>query len=75
MEVEMLVVKSLYIDKFKIFKKFEIGFNDNLSVIVGENGTGKTTILEVIYNMLSGNIVFFETDENYTFSKIEFDTD
>lgn len=71
----MLVVKSLYIDKFKVFKKFEVGFNDNLSVIVGENGTGKTTILEVIYNMLSGNIVFFETDENYTFSKIEFDTD
>lgn len=71
----MITIKSLSIDKFKGFKNIKINFNESLSVIVGENGTGKTTILEVIFNMLSGNSKYFELDEQFTFAKLEFNTD
>ena len=55
----MLKIQSLYIENFKAFKQFKMEFNDSLTVIVGQNGTGKTTIMEVIFNMLSGNIEYF----------------
>ena len=71
----MMIIKSLFIGKFKAFRNIQINFNPNLAVIVGENGTGKTTILETIFNMLSGNIDFFETDEKFEFAKLEFDTE
>ena len=71
----MLIVKSLNIDKFKAFEKIKIDFNESLSVIVGENGTGKTTILEIIFNMLSGNTEYFKVDEKFTFVELEFYSD
>ncbi len=41
---KMFCVNTLYIDKFKAFNKIKLEFNKKLTVIVGENGTGKTTI-------------------------------
>lgn len=60
------VLKSLYIEKYKGFKDFVMNFDDKLTVLVGENGTGKTTILEIIYNILSQNSEFFKKDEEFT---------
>ncbi len=71
----MLVIKSLFIDRFKGFNNIEINFNTSLSVIVGENGTGKTTILETIFNMLSGKTEYFKLDEKFTFITLQFETD
>lgn len=58
-------VKSLYIEKYKGFKDFKIELNEELTILVGANGTGKTTILEVIYNVLSGNVKFFNEDSDF----------
>lgn len=41
-------IKSLKVADFYILKDFEIEFNNNLSVLIGENGSGKSTILELI---------------------------
>ena len=41
-------IKSLKVSDFYILKDFEIEFNNNLSVLIGENGSGKSTILELI---------------------------
>ena len=41
-------IKSLKVTDFYILKDFEIEFNNNLSVLIGENGSGKSTILELI---------------------------
>lgn len=57
-------IKTLNIGQYKGFKDFKLDFNENLIVLVGENGTGKTTLLEIIYNLLSGNNEFFEDDPN-----------
>lgn len=64
-------VKSLYIEKYKGFKDFRIDLNEELTVLVGANGTGKTTILEVIYNVLSGNIEYFFDDDNFKSVTVE----
>lgn len=46
-------VKKLYIDGLKRFEKFEIDFNERLSILVGENEAGKSTILEAIRIVLN----------------------
>ncbi|NFG40381.1 ATP-binding protein [Clostridium botulinum] len=56
-------IKSIYIKNIKALKDFKIDFNNNVNVLIGENGLGKTTILETIYNIITGNKSFIE-DEN-----------
>ena len=41
-----MLLKSLDLINFRCFKEFHIDFNDKLTVIVGQNGCGKSTILE-----------------------------
>lgn len=64
-------VKKLSIEQFKGFKDFNIEINENTTILVGGNGTGKTTILEVIYNILSGNDKYFLTTSNFTSIQLE----
>lgn len=66
----MLKIKSLHIDNFKAFKDFDIEFNDNMTVMIGFNGTGKTTILEIIYNILSENWNYFLKYSEFTFIEL-----
>lgn len=39
-------LKSLKIKKFRAFKELEVEFNPRVSLIVGINGSGKTTVLD-----------------------------
>ncbi len=41
-----MLLRSLDLTNFRCFKDFHIDFNDKLTVIVGQNGCGKSTILE-----------------------------
>lgn len=41
-------IKSLYIRDYKILHDFRIDFNSNLSIIIGENGSGKSSVIECI---------------------------
>jgi predicted ATP-binding protein involved in virulence len=46
-------------------------FDSNITVMIGANGTGKTTILEIIYNILSENFKYFLKYRNFTFINLE----
>lgn len=46
-------ITSLYIDDYKLFKKFNINFNKDVSILIGINGSGKSTILETIAQIFS----------------------
>ena len=35
-----------------LFEKPEIDWSDNINIICGENSTGKTTLLKILYSML-----------------------
>lgn len=41
-------IKSLYIKDYNILQSFSIDFTSNLSVLIGENGSGKSSVLECV---------------------------
>ena len=41
-------IKSLYIKEYNILQGFSIDFTSNLSVLIGENGSGKSSVLECV---------------------------
>lgn len=50
----MIAVEKLKIKNYKCFRDFEISFNKGVSIIVGNNEEGKSTILEALQLCLSG---------------------
>lgn len=50
----MIQVEKLKIQNYKCFRNFEIIFNEGVSIIVGNNEEGKSTILEALQLALSG---------------------
>ncbi|MBB6446742.1 AAA family ATPase [Bacillus benzoevorans] len=49
-----MIISSLYIENFKLFKEKRLNFNDRFTLIIGNNGTGKTSILEALTVGLGG---------------------
>ncbi|CAM3415108.1 ATP-binding protein [Psychrobacter glaciei] len=50
------IIKSFEIKGLYSERNVRIDFEDNIKIIVAENGYGKTTILNVLYTVLSGNL-------------------
>jgi DNA replication and repair protein RecF len=48
------IVKSVLLKNFRSHDEFAADFTDGVSLIVGKNGTGKTSILEAVYLLLNG---------------------
>lgn len=44
----MISIEKVHIEGYKKFKKIDVEFNDDYTVIVGDNESGKSTILEAI---------------------------
>lgn len=50
-----MYIRKIHIENFKKFKgSFDLEFNNDLNIIVGDNEAGKSTILEAIYLALTG---------------------
>lgn len=43
-----MILKRLYIPDYYILNNFEISFGNKLSLIIGENGSGKSSLIEVL---------------------------
>lgn len=50
----MIFVKSIHIENYKCFEKFDMDFQYGTNIIVGNNEAGKSTILEAMNLCLSG---------------------
>ena len=46
-------ITSLYIEDYKLLKKFTVNFRKDVSILIGINGSGKSTILECIAQIFS----------------------
>ena len=44
-----MFIKSIYLNKFRNYDQIKIDFKNGINIIVGENGQGKTNLLESIY--------------------------
>ncbi len=49
-----MLLTKLYLSHFRNFEKKEVEFNPHLTLIVGENAKGKTSLLEGIYTSIFG---------------------
>ena len=45
-------IKKLTLNNFMAFESAEINWSDNINIICGENSTGKTTLLKVMYSLI-----------------------
>ena len=48
------MLSSIYIKNFAIIDKLEIDFHENMSVLTGETGAGKSILIDAI-NIVFGN--------------------
>jgi Recombinational DNA repair ATPase (RecF pathway) len=51
-----MIIDKLLIKNYKIFKDIKIQLNQDINIFVGENDSGKTTILEALSMVLTGKI-------------------
>lgn len=68
MKINSLIIVGLNNSKVPI----EIYFNDDINIITGRNGSGKTTILKLMWYCISGNIE--RAVEEIVFGKVEIHT-
>ena len=45
-----VAIKRLTLENFTVFEKIQIPFTPGVNVIIGENGTGKTHVMKVLYS-------------------------
>lgn len=50
----MSAIKSIKLINFRNFSELKFDFNRHLNILIGENGCGKTSILEAIYLLSTG---------------------
>lgn len=48
------IVKEIKLNNFRCHESYKLGCEDNTTLILGENGCGKTSVLEAIYIALQG---------------------
>ena len=66
-----MIIKSIKLLNFRCHEEFNFDFKKKTSVIVGENGSGKTSVLEAIYIALLGKS-FRATDPDIIRRESEF---
>ncbi len=49
------MIERLQLENFTAFTKLDISFSPGINIFVGENGTGKTHVLKVLYSFLFGD--------------------
>lgn len=43
-------LKRIEIENYTVFKKFQLNFNSGINVFIGDNGTGKTHLMKLLYS-------------------------
>jgi hypothetical protein len=52
--IPMMMIRSLHIDGYRCFDRFEMSDLGRVNLLVGKNNSGKTSVLEAIYLLSSG---------------------
>lgn len=53
-------LKKIKVENFRLLKDFELNLKDNLSLIIGKNNCGKTSILAILNKMLNSSKIMWE---------------
>ncbi|WP_280116016.1 AAA family ATPase [Dolosigranulum pigrum] len=55
-----MFLKKIEVDNFRLLKDFEINLNTNLSMIIGKNNSGKTSVLFALEKILNSKSIVWE---------------
>lgn len=66
-----MIVKNIKLTNFRNRQKYSLDFNEDITLIIGDNGFGKTSILEAIYILTRGKS-FRATDPEIVNHKSDF---
>lgn len=74
-----MYIDSIELENFRTYKKLNINFCDNINIIYGDNGEGKTNILEAVFLCSMGKSFrtskdsdLIKFDDNYLKAKISY---
>ena len=56
MQEEKMILSSLYVKRLYGHYSYKVKFNSDITLLYGTNGCGKTTILNVITAIITGNV-------------------
>lgn len=59
-----MLINSLAAVNFRNFESAQIQFNPRLNIIIGDNGQGKTNIIEALYLLIEGESFRYSKNEN-----------
>lgn len=62
---------SFYARKIHNIFDFNIEFNNDINILIGQNGTGKTTVLKMIIAMFAKDYIYI-SKVGFEFIKLEF---
>ncbi|MET1250184.1 ATP-binding protein [Sporolactobacillus sp. STCC-11] len=71
---DLLVLTNLYIDNFKAFNRFKIHFKQYLTVLIGTNAVGKSSVLQAIdllYYFATNNLDGYLSKHNWKASELK----
>jgi len=63
-----LILSSIQLTNFRNYNTEKFEFHDEVNVLVGKNGMGKTNVLEAIYYLCFGKS-YFSSGDRYVFNK------
>lgn len=72
-----MVIKNIHIKNFRAYENFDCEFDDGINLVIGDNGTGKTSLLAAVTQLLSAQVGRFDgglnledTDPHTDFKKV-----
>ena len=66
-----MIIRKLSASNFMIFNEVELEFSPNINIISGENSTGKTALLKLMYASLKGYSTAYDAKNNLTKDSLE----
>jgi len=62
-----MILKKLQLENFRSYRQKTLDFNNQTTLIIGNNGTGKTNLLEAIFLLATGKSFRAERDEQMVY--------
>ena len=64
------MIKELVVKGLNGNQNFHLSFHKDINILTGRNGAGKTTILKLIWYLISGNIERALEEINFEYARI-----
>lgn len=68
-----MILEKMHVKNFRLLQDFEIYFNNEISLIIGKNNCGKTSVLVILDKMLNDNTKISWNDINIEHQRVLYD--